>query len=77
MTFIAVCCPLCQSDQIVKRGKPRRGTQRSSGQNTACTTGSLLLVYRHRGASFDLHRDNLNREQSTLNTELWASVSQW
>jgi transposase-like protein len=28
MTFIAVRCPHCQSDQIIKRGKTARGTQR-------------------------------------------------
>jgi len=28
MIFIAVRCPYCHSDQIVKRGKTRRGTQR-------------------------------------------------
>ena len=28
MTFIAVRCPHCQSDQIVKRGKTAKGTQR-------------------------------------------------
>jgi InsA N-terminal domain len=30
MTFIAVRCPHCQSDQIIKRGKTARGTQRYS-----------------------------------------------
>jgi transposase-like protein len=49
MTFITVCCPHCQSEQIVKRGKTRRGTQRYVCQNTACATGSFLLVYRNRG----------------------------
>ena len=49
MTFIAVCCPHCPSEQIVKRGKTRRGTQRDLSQNTACTTGSFLLDYRNRG----------------------------
>jgi transposase-like protein len=49
MTFIAVCCPHCQSKQIVKRGKTRRWTQRYLCQNTACTTGSFLLDYRNRG----------------------------
>jgi transposase-like protein len=43
MTFIAVRCPHCQSDQIVKRGKTARGTQRSLCQNTLCTKGSFLL----------------------------------
>src|SRR2546427_11890794 len=36
MTFIAVRCPHCQSDQIVKRGKTRRGTQRYLCQNRVC-----------------------------------------
>src|SRR5712691_11121061 len=37
MAFIAVRCPHCQSDQIVKRGKTARGTQRYLCQNTLCT----------------------------------------
>ena len=49
MTLIAVQCPHCLSEQIVKRGKTRRGTQRYLCQNTACTTGSFLLDYRNRG----------------------------
>ena len=49
MTFIAVRCPHCQSEQIVKRGKTRCGTQRYLCQNTACTTGSFLLDYRNLG----------------------------
>src|SRR5438477_5220915 len=43
MTFIAVRCPHCQSEQIVKRGKTSCGTQRYLCQNTTCTTGSFLL----------------------------------
>ena len=46
MTFIAVRCPHCQSEQIVKRGKTSCGTQRYLCQNTTCTTGSFLLDYR-------------------------------
>ena len=49
MTFIAVPCPHCHSEQIVKRGKTRRGTQRYLCQNTACAKGSFLLDYRNRG----------------------------
>jgi insertion element IS1 protein InsB len=49
MTFIAVRCPHCQSDQIVKRGKTARGTQRYLCQNTLCVRGSFLLDYRNRG----------------------------
>ena len=33
MTFIAVRCPHCQSEQIVKRGKTGCGTQRYLCQN--------------------------------------------
>ena len=49
MTFITVRCLHCHSEQIVKRGKTRRGTQRYLCQNTACTMGSFLLDYRNRG----------------------------
>ena len=49
MTFIAVRCPHCQSDQIVKRGKTARGTQRYLCQNTLCVKGSFLLDYCNRG----------------------------
>jgi hypothetical protein len=48
-TLIAVRCPHCQSDQIVKRSKTSRGNQRYLCQNKACTTGSFLLDYRNRG----------------------------
>ena len=54
MTFIAAQCPHCQSEQVVKRGKTRRGTQRYLCQNPACTTGSFLLVYRNRGCVPDV-----------------------
>jgi insertion element IS1 protein InsB len=49
MRFIAVRCPHCQSDQIVKRGKSTRGTQRYLCQNTLCAKGSFLLDYYNRG----------------------------
>jgi len=49
MTFITVRCPHCQSEQIVKRGKTARGTQRYLCQNTRCAKGSFLLDYCNRG----------------------------
>src|SRR5262245_54833578 len=49
MTFIAVRCPHWQSDQILKRGKTRRGTQRYLCQKTACTPQSFVLEYRYQG----------------------------
>jgi insertion element IS1 protein InsB len=49
MTFIAVRCLHCQSDQIVKRGQTARGTQCYLCQNTLCTKGSFLLDYGNRG----------------------------
>ena len=49
MTFIAVQCPHCHSQQIVKCGKTARGTQRYLCQNKACSRGSFLLDYRNRG----------------------------
>ena len=49
MTFIAVRCPHCDSEQIVKRGKTYRGTQRYLCQNMTCARGSCLLDYCNRG----------------------------
>jgi insertion element IS1 protein InsB len=49
MTFIAVRCPHSQSDQIVKRGKTARGTQRYLCQNILCAKGSFLLDSCNRG----------------------------
>lgn len=49
MTFIAVHCPHCHSEQVIKRGKTHRGTQRYLCQNPVCATESFLLVYRNRG----------------------------
>jgi insertion element IS1 protein InsB len=48
-TFIAVQCPHCHRNQVVKRGKTARGTQRYLCQNKACASGSFLLHYRNRG----------------------------
>jgi len=49
MTFIAVQCPHCHSEQIVKRRKTGCGTQRYLCQNTGCAKGSFLLDYRNQG----------------------------
>ena len=49
MTFISVRCPYCHSDQIVKRGKTRRGTQRYLCQTTPCPSPSFLLESSYQG----------------------------
>ena len=67
MTFIAVRCPHCQSDQIVKRGKTARGTQRYLCQNTLCAQGSFLLDYCNRGCLPEV-------KQTIIDMSLNASV---
>ena len=49
MTFISVRCPYCHSDQIVKRGTTRRGTQRYLCQTTAYPWQSFLLEHSYQG----------------------------
>jgi transposase-like protein len=49
MTFVAVRCLHCYSEQVVTRGKTDRGKQRYLCQNTSCAKGSFLLDYRNRG----------------------------
>jgi insertion element IS1 protein InsB len=48
-TFIAVRCPHCQNDQVAKRGKTARGTQRSLCQSVLCAKSSFLLDYDNLG----------------------------
>jgi IS1 family transposase/transposase-like protein len=48
-TFIAVRCLHCDGDQVVKRGKTARGTQRYLCHNKECAADSFLIDYRNRG----------------------------
>jgi insertion element IS1 protein InsB len=48
-TFIAVRCPQCQNDQVAKRGKTARGTQRYLCRSVLCAKSSFLLDYENRG----------------------------
>lgn len=48
-TCIAVHCPHCHSDQMVKRGTTDRGTPRSLCQHTTWALGSFLLDSRNQG----------------------------
>jgi len=49
MTLIAARVPSLQSDQIVKRGKTARGTQRYLCQKHPLCQGRFLLDYCNRG----------------------------
>jgi len=72
MTFIAVRCPHCQSDQIVKRGKTARGTQRYLCQNTLCAKGSFLLDYCNRGCLPEVKHMIIDM---SLNPSMWPLLS--
>src|SRR5688572_9058330 len=50
MVLMAVTCPYCQSDHIIKRGKTDTGKQRYRCQNPNCPHQSFLrnLVYKRR-----------------------------
>ena len=81
MTFIAVRCPHCQSDQIVKRGKTARGTQRYLCQNTLrVLKGSFLLDYRNRGCLPEVkqndHRHESQRQWGARYSAIIAYLSQ-
>ena len=66
MTFISVRCPHCHSEQVVKRGKTHRGTQRYLCQNTACNKGSFLLDYRNRGCVPEVRQTIIRSRPSRL-----------
>lgn len=49
MVRMAVTCPYCQSDHIVKRGKTDTDKQRYSCQNPNCSHQSFLLKPAYKG----------------------------
>jgi transposase-like protein len=49
MVLMAVTCPYCQSDHIVKRGKTDTGKQRYRYQNPHCPHQSFLLNPAYKG----------------------------
>ena len=49
MASVAVRCPQCGSDEVIKRGKIDIGGQRYRCRNAVCAQGSFLLEYRYQG----------------------------
>src|SRR5262245_36409498 len=49
MAVIAVRCPICDSDKIVRRGKTNNGKQRYLCQNEICSRHTFILDYTNRG----------------------------
>ncbi len=48
MVLIPMCCPHCDSDQVVKRGKTDTGKQRYLCQNDECLHRTFILDYSYR-----------------------------
>ena len=48
MVFIPVCCPHCESDQVVKYGTTAAGKQRYGCRNDACRHRTFIRDYRYR-----------------------------
>src|SRR5262245_45846244 len=51
MILISVCCPYCQSEQVIKGGKTDTGKQRYRCHNPACAHQSFLLDSAYKGRS--------------------------
>lgn len=51
MVLIPVCCPHCQSDQVIKGGTTKAGKQRYKCQNSACPCYSFQLDLTYKGRS--------------------------
>ena len=62
MALVAVGCPQCGSDEVIKRGKTDTGGQRYRCRNAVCAQGSFLLEYRYQG-----YRPRVKRQIMALN----------
>ena len=49
MVLIPVLCPHCQSDQVIKGGTTKAGTQRYRCHNTNCPHSSFVLNPAYQG----------------------------
>jgi transposase-like protein len=49
MVVIPVLCPLCDHDNVVKRGKTENGKQRYLCQNQECSVKTFILDHDYRG----------------------------
>ena len=49
MVLEPVCCPVCQSDNVIKNGKSKEGKQRYRCRNQDCSRTSFILDYSYRG----------------------------
>ena len=49
MVLVPVCCPNCNSDHVVKRGKSESGKQRYLCREPECSTKTFLLDYSYNG----------------------------
>jgi transposase-like protein len=51
MVLIPVCCPHCQSEQVIKGGTTKVGKQRYKCQNSTCPCYSFQLDLSYKGRS--------------------------
>ncbi len=54
MVVEPICCPVCQSTDVVKHGKTDAGKQRYKCRNRDCSRHSFILKYSYRGYLADV-----------------------
>ena len=54
MVVEPICCPVCQSSDVVKHGKTDAGKQRYKCRNRDCSRHSFILKYSYRGYLADV-----------------------
>jgi transposase-like protein len=59
MVLLAVRCPYCHSDQIIKRGKTDTNKQRYRCQNPACPHQSFVLDPAYKGRRPDIKQQGI------------------
>ena len=79
MVLIAVTCPYCQSDQIVKRGKTDTGKQRYRCQHAERAHQSFLLNLAYKGRSPEIKAQIIDPERalacSALNSKTGDEIA--
>ena len=48
MAYVEVCCPVCNHDEVVKRGKTEDGKQRYECRRSECPNRTFILTYEYK-----------------------------
>ena len=76
----SLCCPSCNSENIIKHGKTSTGKQRYLCQNPRCYCSTFILDYSYNGSNAHVKRhiiDLAQKGRKVREIKRMLNVSEW